>query len=296
MMGSQCPTCQHYQGDLTCEAFPRNIPELILTGEFDHTKPLGVETNLRLYEPRRDDLEKAQAGPFIGPRGGKWADPQLSIPWHDTHVGGAAQRVVPESPFPPGHTPKEHVEIARATREQHVEALPKTLEKIRSVVGDAVKIKGRVKELGSALKKIIRKPKYGTADKLQDWTGTRVIHESVDQVKATVEKLRRFYKVITEDNYIDRPQGHYRSHHLILETENGLQFEIQVRTKNQDTFAEWSHHVYKPTNEIERKFQDDPQVLEYEAQISDYFWSRDNGRDADKPPCIPVVANSFGCL
>ena len=28
-------------------------------------------------------LEKAQGGPYIGPRGGRWADPQHKIPWKE---------------------------------------------------------------------------------------------------------------------------------------------------------------------------------------------------------------------
>lgn len=49
MMGNQCPRCLRYRGDLTCDAFPQGIPEEVLTGAHDHTKPLGDEQ--KLYEP-----------------------------------------------------------------------------------------------------------------------------------------------------------------------------------------------------------------------------------------------------
>ena len=39
----------------------------------------GKSETLRLVIP----LEKAQAGPYIGPRGGKWADPEMTVPWKE---------------------------------------------------------------------------------------------------------------------------------------------------------------------------------------------------------------------
>lgn len=50
MIGTQCPRCKHYQGDLKCEAFPRGIPEEIITGEFDHTETYEGDRGIR-YEP-----------------------------------------------------------------------------------------------------------------------------------------------------------------------------------------------------------------------------------------------------
>ena len=43
MMTSQCIRCRRYKGELTCEAFPEKIPEEILVGLHDHTKPYGDE-------------------------------------------------------------------------------------------------------------------------------------------------------------------------------------------------------------------------------------------------------------
>jgi len=43
------------------------------------------------------------AGPFIGPRGGKWADPDFTIPWHEGT--GRSRTVAPEPTSQPsmGH-------------------------------------------------------------------------------------------------------------------------------------------------------------------------------------------------
>ena len=32
----QCLTCIHYQFDKTCAAFPKGIPDEVITGEHDH--------------------------------------------------------------------------------------------------------------------------------------------------------------------------------------------------------------------------------------------------------------------
>lgn len=50
----QCTGCKHFHLDRTCNAFPEGIPQIILSGHFDHTQrypgdqgitfePLGVE-------------------------------------------------------------------------------------------------------------------------------------------------------------------------------------------------------------------------------------------------------------
>jgi hypothetical protein len=40
MKTNQCPRCLRYRGDAACDAFPKGIPEKILTGLVDHSKPV----------------------------------------------------------------------------------------------------------------------------------------------------------------------------------------------------------------------------------------------------------------
>ena len=51
----QCMNCSNYDtldnDNLTCKAFPKGIPENILTGEFDHTKKHPTQKNNILFEP-----------------------------------------------------------------------------------------------------------------------------------------------------------------------------------------------------------------------------------------------------
>lgn len=46
-----CNNCKHYFGDLKCSAFPERIPDRILTGGNDHSKPLKEQDNDIVFEP-----------------------------------------------------------------------------------------------------------------------------------------------------------------------------------------------------------------------------------------------------
>lgn len=52
MQTDLCITCAHYLGDLACLAFPERIPNEILTGTNDHSKPLKNQDSDLIYEPR----------------------------------------------------------------------------------------------------------------------------------------------------------------------------------------------------------------------------------------------------
>lgn len=58
---TQCPTCKHYSGQLKCLAFPKGIPQRILTGKHDHTRPYDGDKGIR-YEPL-PQFAKATAQP-----------------------------------------------------------------------------------------------------------------------------------------------------------------------------------------------------------------------------------------
>ena len=47
MQSSQCFVCKHYTGVITCKAFPDKIPDDIITGMFDHTKPYKGDNGIR---------------------------------------------------------------------------------------------------------------------------------------------------------------------------------------------------------------------------------------------------------
>jgi hypothetical protein len=46
----QCATCRNYLDDLKCKAFPKRIPNEILTGKRSHTRPYPGDNGI-LYDP-----------------------------------------------------------------------------------------------------------------------------------------------------------------------------------------------------------------------------------------------------
>jgi len=53
-ISEQCFGCKYIETDSyqICKAFPKSIPDDILTGEFDHTKPHPDQTNNILFKPK----------------------------------------------------------------------------------------------------------------------------------------------------------------------------------------------------------------------------------------------------
>ncbi len=51
MENIRCFLCKNYLSDLTCQAFPKGIPEEILIDKNDHLKPLPEQNNDIIFEP-----------------------------------------------------------------------------------------------------------------------------------------------------------------------------------------------------------------------------------------------------
>jgi hypothetical protein len=48
----QCYSCKFFYGHSACKAFIDGIPEEILTGEIEHSKPIKGQGNSIVYEPK----------------------------------------------------------------------------------------------------------------------------------------------------------------------------------------------------------------------------------------------------
>jgi len=229
-----------------------------------------------------------------------------------TPLDKEGKQVLPEPP-----DPDAHVAIAEKALKQHRETLKEKIDTLKQVAPPGSSVKGRVKEMESAVGKVQRKPKYGTADKLQDLTGTRVIMSSSQEVLDTVKRLKERYEVVEEDDYITPieqrtfsdeglraktaavMEGGYRSYHMIARDKRGNTFEIQLRTKDQNTHAEWAHPVYKPESrpQFEYARAHMKELNEYGKTVSRYFSEREKNPRVQPPPCPTVIARSpFGCI
>ena len=52
-----CFNCKNYINNLTCAAFPIEIPEEILKGDNDHSKPLPEQENNIIFEPIDEQVQ-----------------------------------------------------------------------------------------------------------------------------------------------------------------------------------------------------------------------------------------------
>lgn len=202
-----------------------------------------------------------------------------------------------------------HVQIARALLAKHADSMPAFKEALAKAAPEGAKVKARTKEIHSVIGKIVEKTKqgkarYSSAHGLQDMTGARIVCKSVQDVKSTVENLKKSFTVIEGDDYVDKPKDGdkglgYRSHHLILKDKDGLEKEVQIRTPFQDRHGDWCHDVYKPVNEAQEKVlaESADEIADYARRISDYYFAIESGKtDVEPVQCPDSVKNTFGCL
>lgn len=128
----------------------------------------------------------------------------------------------------------------------------------------------RVKGVGSMLRKAhVRDNDYDSVDELNDVFGCMVKPESAEGINSTAEALKEEYgedNIIKEEDYMEEPQGgYYRARHLVVETDDGLKAEIQIKEPKLSDVASIGHAlVYK--NEEAAGGEDDVPLLDDETQ------------------------------
>jgi putative GTP pyrophosphokinase len=161
-------------------------------------------------------------------------------------------------------------------------------------------ITGRVKKPYSAIEKVGRKPKYKDISDLQDSVGVRAMYKDITSVKEAMKIIKANYIVVDEDDYITKPKDDgYRSYHAIIkDKETGVESELQLRTENENTYADWAHHIYKPETTKMRAFVKENQdlVTDYQLRMSDYIYDLDLGKKVKKPECPPKIKEIDLCL
>lgn len=266
-----------------------------------YTQKRAIEIAKAMEE--RGAFRFSKAGPYIGKRGGKWADPEHTIAWKEKKDRKGKKEDETGEPAPLADViaglKNLQTEAIGEIQKAHADSFKPLMEALQKLAPDA-KIKGRVKKTASIMGKMQRKSKYaGNVGLMQDITGTRIVAKDIAGVKEVVESIRKKYKIVEEDNYIDSPKGDYRSHHLII-LDGDLQKEVQIRTPNQNTFASWAHDIYKPTSDEQAAAiaKNEDLIKAYSKNLSAHFYAIDAGADVipEKPPCIPAVKDSVGCV
>lgn len=239
-----------------------------------------------------------------------------------------------EKDFKAGHLAKgmtfgRHVEIAKVHLRKHAASMNRLIGDLEKIapgeknVGGYERVSGRVKTLSSVLGKVVRKhhrklpsgewdkskPHLDRADKLKDMTGARILAEDTKGTRAVFDKFKAKYgdDIVSSEDMISHPrEDGYRSIHAEFKDADGLVKEIQFRTPNQQTWANWSHDIYKPTKAKQREWlreaKKDPamwhKIDKYATSMSAHYAKIDDGeKPGDKPECPEELKKSpFGCL
>jgi ppGpp synthetase/RelA/SpoT-type nucleotidyltranferase len=165
---------------------------------------------------------------------------------------------------------------------------------------EGVVISGRVKEIDSMVGKLARKPElYATVGDLNDVSGVRVMADDLDGVFKSLKYIKDNYNVVEEKNNIDVDRDGYRSYHAIIDDGSGILSEIQIRTKNEDTWANYVHdRIYKPTNKKLKNYvsKNKDMVNNYILGMSEYFHNIDRGDTDKRPDCPEKIEIIMGCM
>lgn len=262
-------------------------------------------------------IRKWRTGSVIKTRKGEWVPYAPGSSHVTTKAPAVGHADVEEDPMvaidrlrqqgllPADITAQQQAAIADEVLTAQEPQFPQTMESLRALVaGEGGAILGRIKDPASALGKLVRKPaQYKTARDLKDGSGFRVICASITDLHTTVAAIKAQYETSPEDeeDYITRPKPKdgYRSYHLIIKDVDGHFKEVQVRTPNEDVWANWCHDVYKPQTLQQRsllkKLADE--ITAYCKAMSDYYYAKDSGVPPPPPPtCLPAIAAVFGCL
>ena len=180
-------------------------------------------------------------------------------------------------------------------QDKHMPILKEVMGELRNQF-PKLDVTGRIKDTHSMLEKTVRKAdKYKDVGDEDDVSAMRTLCKDMNQVDEVQEFIKTHYDVVKEENFIKEPEGGYRSIHYTIQDSKGLKSEIQVRTPNQDKWANWAHDFYKPlTPEMKSYVQENiDQLADYSAKMSDYFYDIDKGKEVEAPECPPAIAESL---
>jgi ppGpp synthetase/RelA/SpoT-type nucleotidyltranferase len=188
---------------------------------------------------------------------------------------------------------------AEKIQEQHYERVKEVYNNLNDKF-PKVEVTARVKTTYSMLEKTARKSdEYPDVSDVADVSALRTMCKNLKEIGEVSKYIRENFDVVEEENYIQKSKGGYRSIHMQIKDKNGLLSEVQVRTPNQETWANWSHdNFYKPLDEGMKAFIESHyvEIETYAERMSDYYYKVDNGEEAEQPECPPELTVKMGCM
>lgn len=177
------------------------------------------------------------------------------------------------------HEIVEGISQKRQEREAYIATIKRDIKEKLTELGIDCKIDGRPKHFYSIYRKMFTQNK--TLDQIYDLFAVRIITDSVSDCYAALGAAHELYKPMPGrfKDYIAMPKPNmYQSLHTTVIGNEGIPFEIQIRTKEMHDIAEngvCAHWKYKegksaPSNgDLEQKFQWIKQLLEIQQDSKD---------------------------
>jgi ppGpp synthetase/RelA/SpoT-type nucleotidyltranferase len=226
---------------------------------------------------------------------------------------------------------KPTIEELAAIKEAVVRFVPafEAVADTLSELADGGEVIGRLKSPESVWEKLVIRGLGKEPDDLNDNAGTRLSYGTVEDQQAAFQRLQSKFPFVgkascpthgdlpdntlkcptckgpiteksTEDGLVyfsdnsakARPGG-YRGVNATVRI-NGKLVEVQIRTRRQTIFADWSHNkIYKAPKGIGKSRE----VAQYAEGISDYFAALDQGQEPTfSPPCPEVLRIMRHCF
>ena len=261
---------------------------------FAHSQPMNAKNGdnfmsiQRLGEEFVEDEHPRDGGGKFSTKGGSSVD-------HDT----ISQKVTNKYPQLDKQFVDEQVQESVGLREKATESNKEMQDNLNKNL-EGVVISGRVKQIDSMVGKIARKPElYATVGDLNDISGVRVMADDLDGVFKSLAYIKDNYNVVEEKNNIDVDRDGYRSYHAIIDDGSGILSEIQIRTKNEDVWANYVHdRIYKPSNKKLKNYvsKNKDMVNNYILGMSEYFHNIDRGDTDKRPDCPENIQVVMGCM
>ncbi len=171
---------------------------------------------------------------------------------------------------------RQSVEARRKQGEQFLAQIEKILREKLQEAGIKAHVESRIKRVYSIYKKLVRQ--QITVDQVYDLFAMRIITQSVQDCYGVLGIIHNLWRPVAGriKDFIAMPRPNfYQSLHTSVITENGIPFEVQIRTEEMHKIAEegiaahWKYKDGPVSAKDEQRLAWLRQVVEWQRDVSD---------------------------
>jgi len=165
-----------------------------------------------------------------------------------------------------------------------------TMDKTLKKAG-ATHFASRLKDSTSLLKKMHGRAKGQTLNQVADVIGARGLAKDLKDQKTMLKSIKGLKIVSIKDSSDKARADGYRAIHVSFKTPSGKIGELQIKTHRQQIFSGFTHDaIYKGPLEV----KNDPDVVRYSRDLSNYLYDLDQGKAPGKRPETPESMKKMG--